>query len=323
MRAFALDAYGAPTTGSVRELPVPEPGEGQVRIRVHAAGVNPADFQAVSGWYSAHMAASFPLVPGFDVAGTVDALGPGVSGIGIGDAVFGQVGAWTLGAGTFAEYTLASVGTIAPQVEGMDGVIAAALPMVGAVGQQLVDTAAPQPGDIVVVIGATGGIGSIATQLLRRANATPIAVARSEHHEYARALGAVETIDYATDDVAAAVRSAHPGGIAGVLDLAGDAELVARLAELVREGGFVLSMARGADEAALAARGLRGANLMGQVTADGLRRVAASVADGTLRRPEITTVPLEAAGRAMELVGGRHARGKLVVVIGGDGTNER
>lgn len=312
MRAFAVDEFGG--QGSIRELPEPEPGEGQVRVRVEAASVNPADNFMLSGAYKDFMPHHFPLVPGLDLAGTVDAVGPGVEGLAVGDPVFGNHGKMSVGEGTFAEYAIASAGTISRRPAEIDAPFGTALSLAGVSALEMVDAVDPKPGNVVAVIGAAGGIGSIAVRLLAGAGATVVAVATSPNHPYVRGLGASETIDYRRQDVVETVRATHPDGIAAVLDMVGDKEQTARLAELVRPGGHVVSMVGAADADALAARDITGVNVRTQATTEKLDRLAASVVAGTLRRPNITTLPLADAGRALAECAGRHVRGKLVVV---------
>ncbi|TMB81946.1 MAG: NADP-dependent oxidoreductase [Chloroflexi bacterium] len=311
MRAFAVEEFGA--EGSVRELPDPTPADGQVRVRVEAASVNPADLAVLRGAYKDFAEHHFPLVPGFDLAGAVESVGPGVSELAAGDAVFGQHGKPGMGQGTMAEYAIAAVGTIARRPVEIDAPFGTALSLAGLSALELVDGIQPQPGDVVVLLGATGGIGSIATQLVATAGATVVAVTRAVNHAYARELGAAETIDYEADDVVEAVRATYPEGVAAVLDMVGDKETVGRLAELVRSGGHVMSMLGAADTDALAARGLIGVNVRTQASTEKLDRLAAAVAAGRLRRPQIATFPLADAGRALAEIAGRHVRGKLVV----------
>jgi NADPH:quinone reductase-like Zn-dependent oxidoreductase len=178
----------------------------------------------------------------------------------------------------------------------------------------MVEAAALQAGDVVVVVGATGGVGSIALQLVAAAGARPIAVSRSVNHEHARGLGASETIDYEIGDVFDAVRAAHPDGVAAIFDMVGDKEVTRHLAELVRPDGHLVSMMGAADAEALAARGITGVNVVTQATTDELERLAAFVAAGSLRRPQIQPFPLAEAGHALVEIAGRHVRGKLVVV---------
>ena len=186
--------------------------------------------------------------------------------------------------------------------------------LAGVSALEMVDAAAPGAGDAVVVLGATGGIGSIALQLLATAGATPVAVTRSVNHDYARSLGAAETIDYETEDVVTTIRSAHPDGVAAIFHLAGGEDELAPLVELVRPNGHVVSMLRGADVDGLAGRGLHGVNVGTQATTPKLERLAAAVLAGTLHRPEIKTFALADAAAALSEIAGHHVRGKLVVV---------
>jgi len=312
MRAFAVDRFG--DTGSIREVPEPVPREGQVRVRVEAASVNPADVAMLGGAYKDFMEHRFPLVPGFDLGGTVDAIGPAVDGLRVGNLVFGTHGTMVAGAGTFAEFAVASASTLARRPPTVDAPFGAALSLAGVSALQLADEAALQPGDAVLVIGAAGGIGSIVLQLAAAAGAAPIAVARTVNHAYVRSLGAREAVDYTNEDVVETVRATHPEGIAAILDMIGDKEQVNRLAELVRPGGHVISMLRGADIDHLAARGINGVRMTTQVTTEKLKRLAAAVEAGAVRRPQIRSVGLDEAASALTEMAGGHVRGKIVVL---------
>jgi NADPH:quinone reductase-like Zn-dependent oxidoreductase len=312
VRAFAIDQFGE--TGSIHDLDEPTPQEGQVRVRVEAASLNPADLVMMTGAYKDVMEHRFPLVPGLDFGGVVDVVGAGVTGLQAGDLVFGVHGKMTVGEGSLAEHVIASPGTVARRPRDVDAAFGAALSLAGASALQMVEGADLHAGDAVLVIGAAGGIGSIVLQLAAAAGARPIAVTRSVNHDYARKLGAVETIDYSTEDVFATVRSAHPAGIAAIFDLVGDKEANNHLAELVSKGGHLLSMVGAADVENLAARGITGVNVATQATTDKLERLAEHVAAGRLKRPEIRTYRLDETGQAVSEIGGRHVRGKLVVV---------
>jgi len=312
MRAYAIDEFGAP--GSIHDVPEPTPGEGQVRVRIEAASVNPADLGMLSGAYKDFMEHVFPLVGGLDLGGIVDEVGPGVEGLAAGDAVFGVHGKRFVGAGTFAEYAVASSATLARRPTSVDAAFGTALSLAGVSALQMVDAAGVQPADVVLGIGAAGGVGSIALQLIQAARARSIAVTRAVNHGYARGLGATETIDYEAEDVFEAVRAQHPDGIAAIFDMVGDKEANDRLAELVRPGGHLVSMLRAADAEALAARGISAVNVMTQATTDKLERLAALAVAGTLQTPAIATYSLADTGEALAEIAGRHVRGKLVVV---------
>jgi NADPH2:quinone reductase len=313
MKAFAFDEFGAP--GSVRDLPDPEPGEGQVRIRITAVGLNPFDNWVLQGALKDQMEHRFPLIPGSDASGTVDAVGPGVTDYAIGDDVFGSMGKPYFGEGVLAALAAMSTATIARKPASLDHVGAAAIPVAGATAKNMVDAAAIGEGHTVALIGATGGVGSYFLQLATLRGARVVAVNSGEKADYAKSLGAVDVIDYTSEDVVEAVRNRHPDGIDAIADLHRDPELVARLAELVRAGGHVVSATGGVDGDALAKRGVEGVNVQGRVTTDSLAALAALLEKKEIVSPEVTTFPLDKANEAFALVGSGHVRGKVVVTL--------
>ena len=312
MKAFAIDGFGE--QGSVRDLPVPDPAEGQVRLRVVAAGLNPFDVAVVQGYVKDHMEHRFPLVSGMDASGTVDAVGEGVEGYAVGEDVFGSVGKGYLGEGTLAEFTTVSAGTVTHKPSSFDHTVAAAIPTAGVTALNTADALELAEGQTVVAVGATGGVGSYFVQLAARRGARVVAVCSGENADYARGLGAADVIDYA-GDVADALRSRHPDGIDAVADMHGDAEQLAKLTEQVRSGGHVASVVGAADIEALKGRGVEGTNVQGLVTAASLDILSRMLEAGDLVAPEIRTYPLSDAGEALAAVGTGHVRGKIVVTV--------
>jgi NADPH:quinone reductase len=311
MRAFALEELGAP--GSIVEVPVPEPAEGQVRIRVAAAGLNPFDNAVVQGYLKDQMEHRFPLIPGADASGTVDALGDGVTGWSIGDDVFGSVGKMVLGEGTFAEFATMSTGTSGRKPASVEHIDAAVIPVAGATALTMVEAASVSAGDVVVAIGATGGVGSYLVQLAAKRGARVLAVCSAENADYARKLGATGAIDYAAGDVVDAVRSLAPDGVDVIADMhRGDD--AARVAAVVRRGGHVVSAVGGADEEALSARGIEAANITGRVATEPLEALISMLERGEIVSPPVRAFPLADAAEAFEQVGSGHTRGKIVVV---------
>ncbi len=311
MRAFALEELGRP--GSVMDVPDPEPAEGQVRIRVAAAGLNPFDNAVAQGYLKDQMEHRLPLIPGADASGIVEALGEGVLELSIGDEVFGSVGKRHLGEGTFAELATMSTGTIARKPASIDHTDAAAIPVAGGTALTMVETASVSDGDVVVAIGATGGVGSYLVQLAAKRGARVLAVNSAENADYARKLGAVEVIDYDAGDVVEAVRSLAPDGVDVIAEMhRGDD--TARLAALVRSGGRVVSAVGGADEETLKAQGIESANIMGMVATEPLELLAGMLERGEIVSPEIKTSPLAEAAEAFEQIASGHTRGKIVVL---------
>lgn len=312
MRAFAVDELGA--SGSIHELEIPEPEEGFVRVRVAAAGINPVDNAVLKGSYKGRMEHRLPLVPSLDFAGTVDAAGAGAGDWKEGDEVFGGAGKMFWGAGTLAEYTTASTKSIARRPSSIDAQFGAALPLPGVSALSCIDPMDLKRGDVVVIIGAAGGIGGFAVQLAKAAGAHVVGVTRGANAAYVRELGADEVIDYTKDDVGQKLHAAHPDGVAAVVHTGGDKEELARIAEVVRKGGHVASMRGAADVEGLAKRGVTGINVMTNVNAEALERLAGIVAKGSIKRPEIKTFSLDRAGEALEEIADGHVRGKLIVV---------
>ena len=311
MRAFALDAFGQP--GSVHNLPDPRPAENEVRVRVAAASINPFDNAVLKGYLRDRMEHRFPLIPCSDLAGTVDALGAGVDGFAVGDSVFGVTGRM-LGEGTLAELTTASTGTIAKRSASIGEIEAAALPLAGVSALQSVEAAALRPNDVVVIVGASGGIGSYSVQLAALSGTHVIGVTSKGKTEYVKSLGAGEVIDRTAVDVLETLRAKHPNGVAAIIDTGSDAAGLARLSEAVRKGGTVTSMKGAANVEELANRGIKGVNVGTQVTRERLEHLAGLAAEGKLKAPHIHTFPLDRAGEAFELIAQDHL-GKLVVTI--------
>jgi NADPH:quinone reductase len=236
MKAIAIDGFGAPP--SLHDLPVPEPGEGEVLVRVRASSVNGFDVSVAGGHLKGIMEHHFPVVLGRDFAGTVEAAGPGVPSLRPGEAVFGVVTKAALGDGAFGEYVTAPVAHTARVPAGLDLAAAGALGLAGTAALAAVDAVAPLPGETVLVSGATGGVGAFVVQLAAASGAYVISTARpGEDEAYFRDLGAHHTVDY-TGDVPAAVAALLPEGIHAVVHLAGDG---LELADLLVPGGRIAS----------------------------------------------------------------------------------
>jgi NADPH:quinone reductase len=313
VRAFALDSFGEP--GSMRELPTPQPADGQVLVRVRAAGVNPFDAYVAGGYVKDLMEHRFPLVPGHDAAGVVEAVGDAAGQLAVGDEVFGAVGKPYLGEGTYAELATMSAGTLWPKPASLDFTQAAAVPLAGATALTLLDAVALGAGERLLVLGSSGGVGSFLVQLAARRGAQVLGVCSGPNVAYARGLGADDVIDYTTAEVGEAVRSRHPGGVDAIVDLVGDKPALTALSEQLRPGGRVASAVNAADEEELAERGIRATNVASWLTGQQLAQLSRWLEDGTLRLPEIHAVALEGAADALARIATRHTRGKLVLAV--------
>ena len=313
MRALHVPAAGEQPRLS--ELPTPEVAEGTVLIKVKAAGLNAIDNALAAGLLAGMMPHEYPLILGRDAAGVVEAVGAGVDHVGVGDEVFGHVLlAPPIQAGTIAEYALLPAAAVAAKPAGLDFVTAAAIPLAGAAAAAAVDAVDPQPGQTVLVSGASGGVGSYAVQLLAARGVTVVATGTVEDAERLTKLGATTVVDYTRGSVAEQVRSAYPEGVDALIELAAQSPDAAPLAA-VRPGGRVAATTRAADEQALAAAGLTG----GSVMAGAVREVIAPLADraaaGALTVDVTAVLPLERATDGLATIASGQARGKIVVRV--------
>ncbi|MFJ9553558.1 NADP-dependent oxidoreductase [Nocardiopsis sp. NPDC101807] len=216
MRAVSFSEYGDPSVLTVVETGVPEPGPGQVRVAVRAAGVNPIDVKVRSGLMAQGKPLPAPRVPGQEAAGVVDAVGEGVTGTAVGDAVAG----WTAGGG-YAEYAVLS--TFAAKPEALTWQEAAALPVAGEAAVRALRVLDPRRGETLLVNGASGSVGGIAVQLAVAVGITVIGTAGGANLDRVRALGALAT-PYG-EGLAQRVRALAPRGVDAVLDAAGHGAL--------------------------------------------------------------------------------------------------
>jgi NADPH:quinone reductase len=313
MRAITVTEYGA--APALAEMPMPDTGQGQVLLKLRAAGMNPMDPVLASGGWKP-MPATFPMVLGLDGAGVVEKVGEGESRFSVGDDLFGQLFVAPLGsAGTYAEYVAVTEDAPLARVPaGLDDVVAAALPTAGGAALELVDLLQPLTDKTVLIVGAGGGIGSFATQFAVNAGGNVIANVRDHDAERMRAYGAIETIDHTEVSLPQAVRQAHPDGIDALLDLVSDASGFAALASLVKEGGIAVTTQYVADEEALRAKGVTGINFALQPSSELFERVAEAVADGRIVAPPITRISLEEAPAVLSSAQARPS-GKTVITL--------
>ncbi|MFD0363517.1 NADP-dependent oxidoreductase [Nocardia sp. GCM10030253] len=219
MRAIAFDEFGGPDVLKVVDVPIPEPGEGEVRVAVRAAGVNPADWKIRSGALTFGDPV-FPQYPGGEVAGVVDAVGPSVTGVAVGDEVFG----WARRGG-YAEYALS--GAVARKPAGLDWADAVALPVAVSTADTVLKSLRLKPGETLLINGAAGAVGSMAVQLAVADGVIVIGTASPANQDIVRALGATATT-YG-DGLADRVRALAPTGIDAVFDAAGHGVLPAAI----------------------------------------------------------------------------------------------
>jgi NADPH2:quinone reductase len=315
MKAFAITSPDQPA--AMADLPVPELAPGAVQIRVRAASVNGFDVYQASGQLIGMMEHALPTIVGRDFAGVVEAVGSARTDVAVGDEVLGFIpSAPPLHDGTYAELVTSPNVVLTRKPTRLSFELAAAIPLAGATALDAVDAVKAGPGDVVVVAGATGGVGSFAVQLARQRGATVIATARSGDEEaFVRGLGASDAIDYSAGDVAGAIQAKHPDGVTALIDVVNRGEAFGPMAALVRDGGRIATTLGAADVDALAGRNVRATNIMGSPTTEKLATLAEAADSGSLRVEVQRTYRLEEANEALQAFGAG-TLGKLVLVTG-------
>jgi len=298
MRAIVIEQFGGPEVLTTTEVPEPEPGPGQVLVRVEAAGVNAFDGKVRSGAMEPVFHTRLPVVPGLEAAGTVAAVGQGV------DVTLGtRVTGWCRAG--YAELAVLDRWAVVP--DDVDAVQAAALPVVGEAANRSLRLLGVQAGETLLVHGASGGVGGLATQLAVAAGVTVVGTASQERLGRVTAYGAVAT-EYGAGLVAR-VRALAPQGIDAVLDAAGRGALPDSI-ELRGGTDRIITIA---DPAAFDL-GITFTS-RSEPDADDLAALLRQVAAGTVSVPVAAVLPLADAAEAHRLVDGGHAGGRVVLVV--------
>ncbi len=287
MKAIATTDFGAPAT--LVEISTPEPGEGEIVVRIASSSINGFDLSVASGRLKGMMEHRFPVVLGKDFAGTVETIGAGVDDFAEGDTVFGVLMKPELGDGSFGERVATPAAFAARVPDGVDAATAGALGLAGTAAHDAVEAVEPQHGETVLISGATGGVGIIAVQLLKARGAHVIATASTDEEiAFVRDHGADDVVDY-RGNLAAAVGEKQPHGVEAVLHFAGDG---AALAALLSPGGRLASTLGltleqlGRDDVTLAP-------IMANPVTATLAKLADAAAAGIVRVPVTRTYRLE------------------------------
>ncbi|MGT2426324.1 NADP-dependent oxidoreductase [Amnibacterium kyonggiense] len=301
-----FDEYGDERVLDVREVPDPVPGPGEVVVRVVTAGTNPGEVGIRSGLLAERFPARFPEGEGSDLAGRVQAVGPGVSGLAVGQAVVGLSDSRN----AQAELALLPADRVVPKPDALGWDVAATLFVAGTTAQALLQEVPVGPEDAVVVAGAAGGVGVFLVQLAVRAGATVVAVASTANHPWLREHGAVPVAH--GDGLDERIRAAAPGGVTAFFDLfgAGYADLAIALG-VPKERVATVADFGAADRLGVVATGMAAL----RDPAAGVRDLAALAADGALDVPIKARFPLERVQDAYREVSRRSGLGKVVLDV--------
>ena len=323
MKAVIATGYGPPERYTVAaDVPVPRPGPGQIQVRIAAASINPADVRLPGGEFRDAVPLAFPHVPGNDFAGTVSEVGPGVRTYHVGDEIFGQAVPRALRAmagttrpslstGSLAQYAVFEADTsfLAHRPAGLSAEHAAALATTGLTARALMATAKVRPGETVLVIGATGGVGTAVVPLLAAANARVIATATDADADLVRDLGADETIGYAEAD--------YPADVDVALNLTLPSDRLTGVARTIRPGGRLLTITYPVPRQEWTGRDDVDLRFVLDMdgTLGGMREVGELAEDGRLPATIGRRYSLDEGPQACVDFVRRHTTGKLVVTV--------
>jgi NADPH:quinone reductase-like Zn-dependent oxidoreductase len=306
MKAVVAHEYGAPEVLKYEDAPRPEPKENELLVRVIACGVNPADPLVISGRLAKEFGTHLPLIPGYDVAGVVEATGVKVTKFKKSDAVYG----YALFGGGWAEYAVLAENEAALKPKSATFVEAAAVPM-GALTswQALIDTAKLSAGQTILIHGGSGGIGSFAVQIAKAKDARVIATASTANQDLLKRLGADVAIDYTKTKFEEVAKDVDV-----VFDTVGR-DTLARSYPLVKKGGIVTTIVSRPDPAQLEKYGIRGSSVWSHPDGNELAEITKLIEAGKIKPVVGQVMPFADAVKASQQAETHHTRGKIVLTI--------
>jgi NADPH:quinone reductase-like Zn-dependent oxidoreductase len=306
MKAIRIHEYGGPEVLALEEVQRPTPGPGELLIRVHAASVNPFDWKVRAGYMKEVFPLTFPATLGWDVSGTVEAAGPGVTRFKAGDNVYTRLE----NGGGYAEYAVAGETIVARKPGTLDHVQAAAVPTGGSTAwQALFEVAQLRAGQKVLIHAAAGGVGNFAVQFAKAKGAYVIGTASSRNQSLLRELGVDQAVDYSQtrfEDVVSDVDV--------VLDtIGGDTQ--ERSFKVLKSGGILVSLVQPPSPELAVKHGVRALFFGAHASSSDLTEIAGLIDKGKVKTVVETVLPLTEARRAHELSQSGHARGKIVLLV--------
>ena len=307
MKAVVINEYGDESVLSYIDVEHPEPKADEVLVRVHAAGVNPADWKIREGM-GEQFGFKLPFILGGDIAGTVAAIGAGVAGFKQGDAVYGITVSHL--SGGYAEYALAKHDALASKPQSLDFVRAASLPIAALTAwQSMFDLARLSSGQRILITGASGGVGSMAVQFAKARGAFVTGTASGKNETFVRELGADEFVDYTRQAFEEAIEDVDV-----VFDTVGG-ETTERAFRTLKRGGFLVSAAQPPSEEKAREFGVNTAMVLCQPNAQQLSEINRLIEAGAVKTHVETVLPLADAKKAHQLSQSGRTRGKIVLRV--------
>lgn len=315
MKAISIDHFGGIEQLHLTDLPKQEPKAGEVQIQISHAGVNPVDWKIREGWLKNWLPHEFPLIPGWDAAGLITAVGPEVEDYKVGDEVFAYCRLPTVQWGTYCESICVPSSIVARKPRSLTMAQAASIPLVSLTAwQSIFDFADLKENQSILIHAGAGGVGGIAIELAKWKGAKIATTASKKNHNYVKSLGADVLIDYTQESFVEKIKSLHPEGLDVVYDCVGGDTLKDSL-QLVKRGGALPSIVDPIDEEFGKQQGVKTGFVFVSPNGSQLAKIAELIDTGKLKPPKITEYPLEKAAEAHEQSRSGHTCGKLVLKI--------
>jgi NADPH2:quinone reductase len=315
LKAIAIDAFGGIERLRLVTLLDPRPAPGEVLIAVEYAGVNPVDWKVREGMLADMLPHRFPIVPGWDAAGTIRAVGEGVADFAPGDRVYAYCRKPEVHLGTYAELVAVPAAVTARIPDNLSFASAATIPLAGLTAwQSLFDTAHLTAGEKVLIHAGAGGVGSLAIQFAKHAGATVFTTSSRKNHDYVRGLGADAAIDYREESFVDRVKALAPEGIDVVFDTIGG-EVQGNSYRVLKPGGRLVSVISIPDAGAAGRPDVKADFVFVSPDGNQLREISTLLEGGAIQPPSYKLMKLEEAAKAQELSRAGHVRGKIILKV--------
>lgn len=310
MQASYFEEYGELDQIKTGTLERQEPGEGEVLVRIEAAGVNPVDAAVARGMLDERIPAEFPAVPGWDMAGVVEKRGHAARRFDEGDEVYAYARRPTVQHGTFAEYTVLPECYLANRPQNISMEEAGGIPLVGLTAYQaLFQFGDLQEDETLLILGASGGVGTMAIQLAKSAGARVIGVASDKNQNYMKELGADETVDYKTGDVGEQVRERTLDEVDFILHCSRGDSLEQSI-DTLKSGGQLISITNAQPDVP---DDIKFDYVFVEPNASQLEDIRELAEEGSIKMPISKTFSLDEVGEALQQIESLHTRGKTVI----------
>jgi NADPH:quinone reductase-like Zn-dependent oxidoreductase len=318
MKAIAFDSFGDENVLNVASLPRPTVEPAEVLIKLSHTSVNPVDWKIRRGYLTSMLPHIFPIIPGWDAAGVVEAIGSEVKNFKVGDRVAAYARLPEVHSGTYAEYISLPESFLAKLEGDLPFEQAAGVPLVSLTASQgLTDYAKINAGDRVLVLNGAGGVGNFAVQFAKQLGAVVTATTSTRNIEYVKSFGADHVIDYTKESLEVSARAITPGGFDFVFDAIGGESLTAAL-KLVKRGGQVVSIVDSPDQALAEAKGIKAVFHFVHPDGTALQNIFANISTGKTKVPSYSVLPVTQARNAHISSESHRTRGKIVLKISFD-----